>query len=163
MFIILFFRKSSNICNIIRKQSSSTRQAKLTYQINVTCRPDAQIYNQNIKRFSSIYSRHSLKSNLSPSAPKICSIRYQSNKPEGISLQGSHSSNIELHQDRLSLTYGEYHLELLYIWLRDHCRSPKCYNHKTNQKNVDNYSLPLDITPRDVDYNGTVLTLLCKL
>ncbi|KAK3095974.1 hypothetical protein FSP39_021529 [Pinctada imbricata] len=74
-------------------------------------------------------------------------------------MKGSHVSSIDLQDDRLHLTYGSYKLELLYIWLRDHCRCNTCYNHKTNQKNVENYGLPWNLKPSNIDYNGMVLTL----
>ncbi|XP_071085689.1 trimethyllysine dioxygenase, mitochondrial-like [Haliotis cracherodii] len=48
----------------------------------------------------------------------------------------------------LVIQYGEREVELPYIWLRDHCRCETCYNHTTCQKNVDNYTLSADLSPK---------------
>ncbi|CAG5116383.1 unnamed protein product [Candidula unifasciata] len=52
----------------------------------------------------------------------------------------------------LEITSGSLKLRVPFIWLRDHCRSEKYYNHKTFQKNVDFDLLNKDLTPARVDY-----------
>lgn len=36
------------------------------------------------------------------------------------------------------------------MWLRDHCRCPKCYHTLTRQRLVDTFSIPADIRPSSV-------------
>ncbi|KAJ8310775.1 hypothetical protein KUTeg_012640 [Tegillarca granosa] len=74
--------------------------------------------------------------------------------PKTVVIEGSRAQDIEKQEDGIILNYGKYNLNLLYIWLRDHCRCDVCYNKKTNQKNVDNYTLSSDIKPEHIDYNG---------
>ncbi|XP_061183408.1 trimethyllysine dioxygenase, mitochondrial-like [Saccostrea echinata] len=76
-----------------------------------------------------------------------------------VSLQGSRNKDINLSAEGLLLCYGQFNLDLPYVWLRDHCRCDVCYNHQTCQKNVDNFDLDLDIKPTHVSFDGTVLTL----
>lgn len=49
----------------------------------------------------------------------------------------------------VSLPSGE---EAVYhsIWLRDHCRCPRCFHPVTKQRLVPSYRIPLDIAPRGV-------------
>lgn len=76
-----------------------------------------------------------------------------------VSPQGSRNRDITLNKEELSVRYGHYHLDLPYVWLRDHCRCDVCYNHQTCQKNIDNFELDLDIRPTEVSFDGTVLTI----
>ncbi|KAJ8310776.1 hypothetical protein KUTeg_012641 [Tegillarca granosa] len=80
--------------------------------------------------------------------------RYDKKIYSTIKLEGSRAQDIEKQENGIILNYGKYNLNLLYIWLRDHCRCDVCYNKKTNQKNVDNYTLSSDIKPEHIDYNG---------
>lgn len=80
-----------------------------------------------------------------------------------VSPQGSRNRDITLNKEELSVRYGHYHLDLPYVWLRDHCRCDVCYNHQTCQKNIDNFELDLDIRPTEVSFDGTVLTIECNL
>lgn len=79
-----------------------------------------------------------------------------------VSPQGSRNRDITLNKEELSVRYGHYHLDLPYVWLRDHCRCDVCYNHQTCQKNIDNFELDLDIRPTEVSFDGTVLTIECN-
>jgi len=54
----------------------------------------------------------------------------------------------------LEVTIGGRVLVIPLVWLRDHCRSPRCYNHETNQKNVDEDILGRDLTPASVTLTG---------
>ncbi|CAL4068948.1 unnamed protein product [Meganyctiphanes norvegica] len=44
-------------------------------------------------------------------------------------------------------------LKVPYVWLRDHCRSPKCYNYNTFQRIQDLHEIPLNIRPANVEAN----------
>lgn len=52
--------------------------------------------------------------------------------------------------------------QLDYIWLRDHCRCPKCYNHATNQRRLAIRDIPLDIIADSSKVNGDQLTVTCE-
>ncbi|TPX36712.1 trimethyllysine dioxygenase [Synchytrium microbalum] len=41
------------------------------------------------------------------------------------------------------------------IWLRDHCRCPKCYHTVTKQRLVDTFSIPRDIRPSTIHVENT--------
>ncbi|KAJ1527753.1 hypothetical protein ONE63_007708 [Megalurothrips usitatus] len=41
-----------------------------------------------------------------------------------------------------------------YFWLRDHCRCPACYNHSTHQRNLDTFSVPYSIQPKECSIVG---------
>ncbi|XP_059153732.1 trimethyllysine dioxygenase, mitochondrial-like isoform X1 [Physella acuta] len=66
--------------------------------------------------------------------------------------------------DCLDVTSPRGNLQVPYLWLRDHCRCPRCYNTKTFQKNVDADLLIKDLTPADVttSRDGTVITITWK-
>ncbi|KAI0775000.1 mitochondrial protein [Trametes elegans] len=44
-------------------------------------------------------------------------------------------------------TYSRYH----HIWLRDHCRCPKCFHPITKQRLVNTFDIPADIKPARVE------------
>uniref|UniRef100_A0A4W3HG57 Trimethyllysine dioxygenase, mitochondrial n=2 Tax=Callorhinchus milii TaxID=7868 RepID=A0A4W3HG57_CALMI len=55
-----------------------------------------------------------------------------------------------LHNDHLELKYSDLVMRLDYVWLRDHCRSPSCYNTKTNQRSLDTAQVDLTIKPSEI-------------
>lgn len=62
----------------------------------------------------------------------------------------------------LKVSLNERQIEIPYIWLRDHCRCEKCYNHATFQKNVESFSLLGDLVIQDVQIQDDDLTLKCE-
>ncbi|XP_068204238.1 trimethyllysine dioxygenase, mitochondrial [Palaemon carinicauda] len=54
-------------------------------------------------------------------------------------------TRLELHVNRWPHSLG-----LSYVWLRDHCRCPECYNYVTNQRKQDMQKIPLNIRPASV-------------
>uniref|UniRef100_A0A8C2PLS4 Trimethyllysine dioxygenase, mitochondrial n=2 Tax=Cyprinus carpio TaxID=7962 RepID=A0A8C2PLS4_CYPCA len=72
----------------------------------------------------------------------------------------SSSCNYQLLPDCLELNYGGLVMHFDYVWLRDHCRSPSCYNSKTHQRNLDTASIDLNIRPfkSRLDENNLFLT-----
>ncbi|XP_066952067.1 trimethyllysine dioxygenase, mitochondrial [Macrobrachium rosenbergii] len=54
-------------------------------------------------------------------------------------------TRLELHVNRWPHTLG-----VSYLWLRDHCRCPECYNYITNQRKLDMQKIPLNIRPASV-------------
>ncbi|KAK8724899.1 hypothetical protein OTU49_010965 [Cherax quadricarinatus] len=54
-------------------------------------------------------------------------------------------AQVELHHPR-----WPHSLYLPYLWLRDHCRCPLCYNHKTHQRIYDVNDINLNIRPAAV-------------
>lgn len=88
-------------------------------------------------------------------------LRQRPEYENNISVTGSRSGNIEVQHDRMLLRYGEFDMELLYMWLRDHCRCEVCYNHSTYQKNVDNYKINPGERPVKVEFDGLLLTITC--
>ncbi|XP_066999579.1 trimethyllysine dioxygenase, mitochondrial isoform X2 [Anabrus simplex] len=44
-----------------------------------------------------------------------------------------------------------------YIWLRDHCRCEKCYNHTTNQRKLNILDIPTDIEPESYSVKDELL------
>lgn len=71
-------------------------------------------------------------------------------------------SSIDTNQHGVLLNYGDYHLDLPYLWLRDHCRCSTCFNYETFQKNVEaNPLFPVPV-PVHVEFDNRVLTIKCK-
>lgn len=136
-------------CNsIIRQQSRVSVGQQVSLLHSSSRRPFS-----SWQRQSSIATQHGISCQYA--VQRCCS-------SSSVSLQGSRNRDVTLNKDSLSLRYGHYHLDLPYVWLRDHCRCDVCYNHKTCQKNIDNYDLDLDISPTQVAFDGTVLTLECN-
>lgn len=52
--------------------------------------------------------------------------------------------------------------KLDFIWLRDHCRCNKCYNHGTNQRRLAIRDIPLDIRATSTKVDGDQLTVNCE-
>ncbi|XP_046397547.1 trimethyllysine dioxygenase, mitochondrial [Ischnura elegans] len=50
-------------------------------------------------------------------------------------------------------------IQLPFVWLRDHCRCPKCYNHDTHQRNLDLLSIPDDIYPATCSLENNMLRI----
>ncbi|XP_071452044.1 trimethyllysine dioxygenase, mitochondrial isoform X2 [Hetaerina americana] len=50
-------------------------------------------------------------------------------------------------------------ISLPFIWLRDHCRCSKCYNHTTSQRILDLLSIPEDIHPAECSLQNDVLEI----
>ncbi|KAH8552225.1 trimethyllysine dioxygenase [Umbelopsis sp. PMI_123] len=46
------------------------------------------------------------------------------------------------------------------VWLRDHCRCPKCYHPQTRQRLVNTFAIPVDIKPRSVQSDESGLTVV---
>jgi len=46
------------------------------------------------------------------------------------------------------------------VWLRDHCRCPKCYHPETRQRLVNTFAIPVDIQPRSIQVNENGLTVI---
>ncbi|XP_069105009.1 trimethyllysine dioxygenase, mitochondrial-like [Argopecten irradians] len=72
---------------------------------------------------------------------------------------GCRSNNVKVNADGISLKYSEYDMELLFVWLRDHCRCSKCYNHTTNQRNLKHRKLHSEDLPSSVEFDGLVLSI----
>ncbi|XP_021346618.1 trimethyllysine dioxygenase, mitochondrial-like, partial [Mizuhopecten yessoensis] len=70
---------------------------------------------------------------------------------------GSRSDSVIVSNDRISLKYGEFDMDLLFVWLRDHCRCSDCYNHDTNQRNLQDRKLNFEDSPSRVEFDGLVL------
>lgn len=64
--------------------------------------------------------------------------------------------------DYMELNFQNKTAKLHYLWLRDHCRCDKCFNHVTNQRRQEIHHFPANIRP--VEYRSTEsnLTLICK-
>ncbi|XP_046577480.1 trimethyllysine dioxygenase, mitochondrial-like [Haliotis rubra] len=83
--------------------------------------------------------------NVTPKHPRTCLFARKSRNP----IQFRFASSVSQKDDGyLLIQYRDKEVELPYIWLRDHCRCEICYNHTTSQKNVDNYTLSDDLTPK---------------
>ncbi|XP_070615824.1 trimethyllysine dioxygenase, mitochondrial isoform X2 [Erythrolamprus reginae] len=65
----------------------------------------------------------------------------------------------QLKDGHLELKYRDTLMHFDYFWLRDHCRSPSCYNAKTNQRSLDTASVDLTIKPQAVRVDETTLFL----
>ncbi|XP_025025697.1 trimethyllysine dioxygenase, mitochondrial isoform X1 [Python bivittatus] len=65
----------------------------------------------------------------------------------------------KLKDGHLELKYRDTLMRFDYIWLRDHCRSPSCYNSKTNQRSLDTASVDLTVKPQAVRVDETTLFL----
>ncbi|XP_053655529.1 trimethyllysine dioxygenase, mitochondrial [Cherax quadricarinatus] len=63
-------------------------------------------------------------------------------------------AQVELHHPR-----WPHSLYLPYLWLRDHCRCPLCYNHKTHQRIYDVNDINLNIRPAAVSTTKEVLKI----
>lgn len=63
-------------------------------------------------------------------------------KTENISAQ----LNLQKKHLEISCVPWAESLKLSYVWLRDHCRCNECYNHTTNQRNLDLLQMPINIT-----------------
>lgn len=46
------------------------------------------------------------------------------------------------------------------VWLRDHCRCPKCYHPQTRQRLVNTFAIPVDIQPRSIQANEDGLVVI---
>lgn len=71
-------------------------------------------------------------------------------------------NSVKTHQHGVHLNYGDYKLQLPFIWLRDNCMCKQCYNHETFQKNVEANPLFPTSYPENVDFTNPVLTIKCK-
>lgn len=68
-------------------------------------------------------------------------------------------NSVKTHQHGVHLNYGDYKLQLPFIWLRDNCMCKQCYNHETFQKNVEANPLFPTSYPENVDFTNPVLTI----
>ncbi|KAG8144483.1 hypothetical protein E2320_012990 [Naja naja] len=87
----------------------------------------------------------------------LCSFHHQLKKGFGILPASTHwhhtvptspSCAWQLNDGHLELKYRDTLMRFDYFWLRDHCRSPSCYNTKTNQRSLDTASVDLTIKPQ---------------
>ena len=66
-------------------------------------------------------------------------------------------------QFNLLLRNKSYVKEFPYIWLRDHCKCPKCYNKRTEENEFDLSLIPLNIKPiRAKTLENHNLEIICK-
>uniref|UniRef100_A0A8C6XQ63 Trimethyllysine dioxygenase, mitochondrial n=1 Tax=Naja naja TaxID=35670 RepID=A0A8C6XQ63_NAJNA len=98
----------------------------------------------------------------------LCSFHHQLKKGFGILPASTHwhhtvptspSCAWQLNDGHLELKYRDTLMRFDYFWLRDHCRSPSCYNTKTNQRSLDTASVDLTIKPQAVRVDETTLFL----
>ncbi|XP_038050086.1 trimethyllysine dioxygenase, mitochondrial-like [Patiria miniata] len=60
----------------------------------------------------------------------------------------SESLAVATEQERsVTVKSGDNSWELSYVWLRDHCRCEKCFDHSNFQRLLDTVGIPLDIRP----------------
>ena len=73
-------------------------------------------------------------------------------------------SSSESDQQLLRIDVGRRSLVIPALWLRDHCRSSKYYNHETHQKNADPDLLTrnLKIDSVEMTTNSSGVTIVCK-
>lgn len=53
-------------------------------------------------------------------------------------------------------------LKLDLLWLRDHCRCKKCYDHSTFQRKISILDIPDDIGAKSYDLKDGALEIDCK-
>lgn len=73
----------------------------------------------------------------------------------------SNNDDLKLLDDHLVMSYqntvsslDSVAMKFHYFWLRDHCRCAACYNHSTHQRNLDLFSIPFSIQPKDCKIVG---------
>ncbi|XP_071509588.1 trimethyllysine dioxygenase, mitochondrial-like [Diadema antillarum] len=69
-------------------------------------------------------------------------------------------ADVQQRGDHLSITVDGKTFKTSYIWLRDHCRCPECYDHACLQNFVHIAAIPTDIKPKRVTLNGDELCLI---
>ena len=81
-------------------------------------------------------------------------------------LQSQEISKVHIDKGKkcVDVYIGHLHLNIPFLWLRDHCRSDVYYNWDTNQKNVDTDLLQKDLTPLDVTLtsDNNCINIKCK-
>ncbi|PSN42314.1 hypothetical protein C0J52_18217 [Blattella germanica] len=78
------------------------------------------------------------------------SYQIKRNSSHGVApAKSSISGQLNLDKQHLEVSSQSWpqSLKLSYVWLRDHCRCYKCYNHTTNQRSLDLLDIPPDIQP----------------
>ncbi|XP_071501871.1 trimethyllysine dioxygenase, mitochondrial-like [Diadema antillarum] len=68
-------------------------------------------------------------------------------------------ADVQQRGDHLSITVDCKTFKFSYMWLRDHCRCPECYEHTCNQNLVNIFALPTDIKPTEVTLDKEKLYL----
>lgn len=53
-------------------------------------------------------------------------------------------------------------LKLDLLWLRDHCRCEKCYDHSTFQRKLSILDIPEDIRTENYNIKDETLEIICK-
>lgn len=59
-------------------------------------------------------------------------------------------------------TDGDKSLKLDLLWLRDHCRCEKCYDHETFQRKVNILDIPDDVSTKAYDVHDQTLNITCE-
>ncbi|XP_062549842.1 uncharacterized protein LOC134214500 [Armigeres subalbatus] len=62
----------------------------------------------------------------------------------------------------LKRTESDEPIWVSYIWLRDHCRCNKCYNHETFQRSLSILDVPDDVSPLSYEIQDGALNVLWK-
>lgn len=72
---------------------------------------------------------------------------------------------VTIESGNVTVSLKDKTVEIPLLWLRDHCRCPRCYNHETCQKNVDVDLMQRDLEPTNVQVTGKedLLVIECKL
>jgi len=67
---------------------------------------------------------------------------------------------LQQHPNHLTVQWSQTdHSDYHWLWLRDKCQCPKCFNANSRQKYFDSSVLPLDTKPTTVENDGETLTL----
>ena len=61
----------------------------------------------------------------------------------------------------MQVTNWSHPIKISYIWLRDHCHCPSCYNYDTQQRRYDVNNIPLNLRPVAVIPNSKGLDVEC--
>ena len=69
-----------------------------------------------------------------------------------VSAQRASDWHCELREKALTITSANEILTFHYVWLRDHCRCPLCFNAVTNQRQLDTHTIDLSIKPKHVSF-----------
>jgi len=70
----------------------------------------------------------------------------------------SRHTTIYWNPEDASSTQSNYH----YIWLRDHCRCPKCFHEVTKQRLVNTFSIPHGLRPSRIAADSEGLKVFCE-
>lgn len=153
----LFFQISKANLNALFKSKSSN----LSYYISPTNLHRLQTPN----KFASKHLQNGCILTLNKSSftllPKICQSTYSAtfslDHSYHTSTKSYQKSEIEAKHPKVKIESGnvcvswkDKAVQIPLLWLRDHCRCPRCYNHETFQKNVDVDLMQRDLNPANI-------------